>query len=309
MISIIIPMKNEAAGLSNLFERLLPILQNCRTDFEIIAINDGSTDQTLPMLLDLQKSLPCLRIADLSRNFGKEAALTAGLTLARGAAAIPLDADLQDQPDLIPQMIEKWQEGYETVLAVQKVRGADNFLKKSTAKGFYRIFNLFSDTHLIPNARDFRLLDRKVIDAFLALPERSRFNKGLFAWLGFKTYVIYFTTSERNTGKSKWGYKKLLRLALDGLTSFSSLPLKIWGYIGFLSAAVGLAYGIYIVMRTIVYGIDLPGYASMLTAILFFGGLNLIGIGVLGEYIARIFLETKQRPLYIIRDVHENQSQ
>jgi glycosyltransferase involved in cell wall biosynthesis len=306
-------MKNEANGFNLLFEKLLGVLECCKKTYqlpyEIVVINDGSTDNTLHLLLELQKSIPSLRVIDLSRNFGKEAALTAGLAFARGSAAIPIDADLQDQPELMIELIGKWLEGYETVVGVRKIRQSDPFFKRITAHLFYKIFNLFSDTKIIPHAGDFRLLDRKVINAFLALPERTRFNKGLFAWLGFYTYTIHFERLERAVGQSKWGYKKLFQFAMDGITSFSSVPLKIWGYIGIIVAAFSLMYAIFIVLRTLFLGIDIPGYASLIVVILFFGGINMMSVGILGEYMSRIFMESKQRPLYIVRSIYENSSE
>jgi len=305
MISIIIPMKNEVEGLPVLFAKLLPELERCGNPFEIIAVNDGSTDQTLAHLLELQKSIPNLRIVDLSRNFGKEAALTAGMAAARGDAAIPLDADLQDPVDLIQPMLAKWRQGYEMVIAARDDRSQDTFLKRQFSENFYRIFNLFSDTRLVPNAGDFRLFDRKIINAFLSLPERTRFNKGLFSWLGFRSCIITHTRAERAAGKSKWNYKKLFKFAVDGITSFSAAPLKIFSYVGFLTATCALLYGIYVIMDTLLHGNAVPGYPSLIALILFFGGLNMIGIGIMGEYVSRIFIETKQRPLYVIRDTYE----
>lgn len=305
MISIIIPMKNEAEGLGLLFSNLMPVLEGCQHTFEIIAVNDGSTDDTLPRLLEFQKTIPRLRIMDLSRNFGKEAALTAGMAAAQGVAAIPIDADLQDPTELIPQMIAKWEEGYEMVIAAHNDRSQDSFLKRLFSQNFYRIFNLFSNIHLIPNAGDFRLFDRKIINAFLSLPERTRFNKGLFAWLGFRWCIIPHVRPERAAGQSKWNYKKLFQFAVDGITSFSAVPLKMFGYIGFLTATCALLYGLFVIINTLLHGNPVPGYPSLIALILFFGGLNMIGIGILGEYVSRIFIETKQRPLYVIRDFYE----
>ncbi|MBS0349609.1 MAG: glycosyltransferase family 2 protein [Proteobacteria bacterium] len=305
MISIIIPMKNEADGLAILFENLLPDLKSLQKPFEIIIINDGSTDNTLQKLLAFQKTIPELRIVDFSRNFGKEAAVTAGMAMARGDAAIPIDADLQDPTYLIPAMVAKWEQGYEMVVTVRENRSSDSVAKRWFSSAFYHIFNLFSDIRLIPNAGDFRLFDRKLIDAFLSLPERTRFNKGLFSWLGFKSCLISHSRPERAVGKSKWNYRKLLRFAVDGITSFSAAPLKVFSYIGFLAATLAIIYGLYVVIHTLLYGNKVPGYPSLVVLILFFGGLNMIGIGIMGEYLSRIFIETKQRPLYIIRQLYE----
>ena len=300
-------MKNESEGLTILFSKLMPNLQKCGQPFEIIAVNDGSNDDTLVRLLEFQKTIPNLRIVDLSRNFGKEAALTAGLTAAKGNAAIPIDADLQDPAELIPEMVAKWRQGYEMVIAVHDDRSQDSVLKRWFSQTFYKIFNAFSNIRLIPNAGDFRLFDRKIIDAFLSLPERTRFNKGLFTWLGFRSCTITHSRPERAVGKSKWNYKKLFQFAVDGLTSFSPAPLKIFSIIGFLTATCALVYGLYVVIHTLIHGNAVPGYPSLVALILFFGGLNMIGIGILGEYVSRIFIETKQRPLYIVRQVYESQ--
>jgi polyisoprenyl-phosphate glycosyltransferase len=305
MISIIIPMKNEALGLGILFEKLLPDIRRGNLPYEIIAVNDGSTDDTLERLLEFQKTIPNLRVVDLSRNFGKEAALTAGMAAAKGDAAIPIDADLQDPTELIPQMIQKWQEGYEMVIAVRGDRSQDSLFKRVFSEGFYRLFNFFSDIHLIRNAGDYRLFDRKVIDAFLKLPERTRFNKGLFAWLGFRSCVISHSRPERAVGKTKWNYRKLFQFALDGLTSFSTTPLKIFSCTGFITAICALLYGAYVVVRTLLFGNPVAGYPSLVTLILLFGGLNMMAVGMLGEYVSRIFIETKQRPLYVIRNIYE----
>lgn len=305
MISIIIPMKNESAGLAVLFQKLLPDIERANLPYEIIVINDGSTDDTLERLLAYQKNIPNLRIIDFSRNFGKEAALTAGMAAARGDAAIPIDADLQDPTELIPQMISKWREGYEMVIATRTDRSGDSFFKRIFSQGFYRLFNFLSDTHLIRNAGDYRLFDRKVIDAFLTLPERTRFNKGLFAWLGFRSCLISHVRPERAVGKTKWNYRKLFRFAIDGLTSFSATPLKIFSAIGFITAGCALLYGIYVIINTLLFGNRVAGYPSLVVLILLFGGLNMIAVGMLGEYVSRIFIETKQRPLYVIRNTYE----
>ena len=305
-VSIVIPVYNEAAALEHLFEVLLPILHDLQHTFEIVIVNDGSHDDTLPLLLRRQVSLPELRIVDLSRNFGKEAALTAGLEHCRGACAITLDADLQDPPELIPQMIDKWQEGYETVVAVHAYRGSDSYLRRTSASWFYRLINAIAEIRFVAHAGDFRLLDRCAIDAFLALPERARFNKGLFAWIGFRTALIEHHRPERSAGGSRFNLRRLLSFAVDGITSFSTLPLRVWTYVGFSIALLSFCYGAFIVLRTLILGIDVPGYASLIVAIMFLGGINLLGIGVLGEYIGRIFLETKRRPLYVVRRIHES---
>jgi glycosyltransferase involved in cell wall biosynthesis len=270
-----------------------------------VIVNDGSGDDTLPHLLRLQAFLPQLRVIDLSRNFGKEAALTCGLRHCRGACAITLDADLQDPPELIPLMLRKWREGYETVVAVHADRVSDSFLRRTFAQGFYTVLNAVAEMRFVPNAGDFRLLDRAVIEAFLALPERTRYNKGLFAWVGFRQFLIEHQRPERAAGRSKFNFRRLLGLAMEGITSFSSFPLRLWTYIGMAIAGISFVYGAIIVLRTLTMGVDVPGYASLIVAVMFFGGINLVSVGVLGEYVARIFVESKQRPLYVVRRLHE----
>ncbi len=304
-VSLVIPVKNESAALDRLFDAVLPILAAATASHEIIVVDDGSGDDTLSRLLDWQRRCATLRVVELSRNFGKEAAVAAGLGHCRGRCAIVMDADLQDPPELIPRMLAKWREGYEMVVAVRSLRAEDAWSKRVSASWFYRIINAISDIEIPAHAGDFRLLDAAAIRAFLALPERARFNKGMFAWIGFRTCQIAHERPARRAGESKWGLGRLLVFALDGITSFSSFPLRIWSYLGFSVAGVSLAYGAYIVFRTLVRGIDVPGYASLFVAVMFLNGITLIGIGVLGEYVGRIFLESKRRPLFIVRRVHE----
>jgi glycosyltransferase involved in cell wall biosynthesis len=304
-LSLVIPLHNESAGLDHLFEVLLPIVQAAAARFELVMVNDGSSDDTLARLLQRQQTLPQLRVVDLSRNFGKEAALTAGLRHCRGACAITLDADLQDPPELIPQMLAKWRDGYETVVAVHADRGSDSVPRRLSSHLFYRLLNAVADMRFVPNAGDFRLLDRAVIEAFLSLPERTRFNKGLFAWVGFRQHLIEHERPLRHAGHSKFNYRRLFRLAMEGITSFSSFPLRLWSYVGVVVAGLSFLYGAFIILRTLVRGTDVPGYASLIVAVMFLGGINLLSIGVLGEYIGRIFMESKQRPLYVVRRLHE----
>ncbi len=304
-LSVVIPAHNESAGLERLFATLLPILAAASPGFEIVMVNDGSGDDTLARLLRLQDSIPQLRVIDLSRNFGKEAALTAGLWHCRGACAITIDADLQDPPELIPRMLEKWREGYETVVAVHAVRQTDSLSRRLLSRSFYFLLNAVSEMRFVPHAGDFRLLDRAVIEAFLALPERTRYNKGLFAWVGFRQHLIEHERPPRAAGQSNFNYRRLLGLAIEAITSFSSLPLRLWTWVGMVIAGISFIYGSFIVIRTLFLGNDVPGYASLIVAVMFFGGVNLLGIGVLGEYVGRIFTETKQRPLYVVRKLHE----
>lgn len=303
-VSLVIPMHNEAESLGHLFEVLLPIIRGAARSFEIVVVNDGSRDDTLDRLFAWQARLPQLVVIDLSRNFGKEAALTAGLQHCRGACAIALDADLQDPPELIVEMLARWREGYETVVAVHALRQSDPYVRRQLSRGFYRLLNAMSDMRFVPHAGDFRLLDRAVIEAFLALPERTRFNKGLFAWIGFRQYLIEHDRPARVAGQSTFNLRRLLHLATDGITSFSLFPLRLSMYVGLVIAALAFGYGSFIVLRTLIHGADVPGFASTIVAVMFFGGINLCGIGVLGAYVGRIFLESKQRPLYVIRRKH-----
>ncbi len=298
-------MMNEEPGLPALFESLMPICQKIGA-YEIIAVNDGSSDDTLDMLIQYQKHHRELAIIDFSRNFGKEAALIAGLAHCSGAVAITMDADLQHPPECIPEMLAKWHDGYEIVSAVRADRQVETFTKRLTANYFYKIFNKISEVKILPGEGDFRLLDRKAIDALLQLPERARFNKGLFNWIGFKLCHIHHPLRERNTGETKYNYRKLFRFAIDGFISFSNLPLKIWTHIGLMCSFIAIGYAVYVFVKTLVLGADVPGYPSIIIAIFFMGGLILSGIGILGEYISRVFEETKQRPLYIIRRFHRS---
>ncbi len=301
-ISIIVPFYNEGDGVERFYESLNPIIdQIAEIDFEVICVDDGSRDSTLNKLISMSDLDARFKIIELSRNFGKEAALTAGIDAAGGDAVIPIDADLQDPPSLIPKMIEKWQEGAEVVLARRADRASDSFAKRKTAEIFYRIHNLLSNVQIQENVGDFRLMDRVVVDAIKQLPENNRFMKGIFAWVGFKTVVIDYVRNPRVIGETKFSGWKLWNFALEGITSFSAVPLKFWLYVGIFGAFSTFIYGIFIVSKTLIYGIELPGYASILVAILFFGSIQLISLGVLGEYIGRIYMETKKRPIYIVR--------
>ncbi len=307
LISIICPMHDEEESVQPFLDQVLPVLTSLEHAFEVICINDGSRDDTLDLLLQARKRDPRIRVLDLSRNFGKEAALSCGLDHARGQAVIPMDADLQDPPELIREMVKMWQQGFEVVLAQRTDRSSDGFLKRKTAAWFYRLHNSISEPAIIPNVGDFRLMDRKVVDALKKLPERHRFMKGLFAWVGFRQAIIPYTREERKTGKSKFSGWKLWNFALDGITSFSTLPLRIWTYLGVAIAALSFSYGAFIVGRTLLFGRDMPGYPSLITVILFLGGVQLIGLGILGEYLGRIYSESKGRPIYIVRERYDDE--
>ncbi|AJI75196.1 glycosyl transferase 2 family protein [Francisella philomiragia subsp. philomiragia ATCC 25015] len=307
LTSIIIPVKDESEGIDHLFNRLMPILEQLPTKYELVFINDGSNDNTLDLLLEKQKSIPEIAVVDLSRNFGKEAALFAGFANCKGDAAISIDADLQDPPELILEMVEHWLNGYEVVTAVRENRDTDTSTKKHTAGLFYTVMNKISETKLTPNAGDYRLLNRAAINAFLELKEKVRFNKGLLTWIGFKEKIVYHAREERVAGQTKWNYWKLFKFSIDGITSFSRAPLEIWSYIGVFIALMSFVYGSIIILKSLFLGVDVKGYPSLVTFILFFSGLQMISIGMLGSYIGRIFIETKHRPLYIVREVHRSE--
>lgn len=275
-------------------------------NFEVVCVDDGSTDHTLASLILLAARDKRFRVVELSRNFGKEAALTAGIDATVGDAVIPIDSDLQDPPELIHSMLEQWRAGFEVVLARRIDRGSDSFMKRTTAGMFYRFHNRISHPKIPENVGDFRLMDRVAVDVLKSLPERQRFMKGLFAWVGFKSVTIDYVRNPRTAGTTKFSGWKLWNFALEGITSFSTAPLKFWVYIGAVGAVTTFLYGTYIVVRTLIHGIDVPGYASLLVAVLFFGSLQLMGIGVLGEYIGRIYMESKQRPLYVIRKTYNS---
>lgn len=302
IITIVTPFHNESAAISKYFNSLNSVITTLQDfSFEILCIDDGSTDDTLSQLIAHADQDPRIRVIELSRNFGKEAALSAGIDLARGAAVIPIDADLQDPPELIPLMIKSWLNGNDIVLARRTNRDSDSYFKRKTAEWFYQIHNNISQVKIPHNVGDFRLVDRSVIDALKRLPEGQRFMKGLFAWAGFKSGVIDYTRPERSAGTSKFPGIKLWNLALEGITSFSTAPLKIWTYLGAFSAAITFLYAAFILIRTLVYGIDVPGYASLMVVVLFFGSIQLISVGILGEYIGRTYMESKRRPVYLIR--------
>lgn len=301
-ISIVAPFFNEGDGVRLFYEAIRPMLDSMADiDFEVVCVDDGSRDDTLAKLILVSAQDERFLVIELSRNFGKEAALTAGIDASTGDAVIPIDADLQDPPELIPKMIGEWARGAEVVLARRVDRSSDSFLKRKTAEGFYRLHNRLSTIQIPENVGDFRLIDRVVVDALKQLPERHRFMKGLFAWVGFKTVTLDYARSPRVAGTTKFSGWKLWNFALEGITSFSAAPLKLWSYIGGIGALATVSYAIFVVARTLLYGVDVPGYASLLVAVLFFGSLQLIGLGMLGEYIGRIYIESKHRPLYLIR--------
>lgn len=299
-LSVVVPMYNEADGLDMFFARLQNILDQIGESYEVVCVNDGSSDDTGRLLAEAHRRDPRIRVVSLSRNFGKEAALTAGLDHARGAAIVPIDADLQDPPELIATFLEKWREGYDVVLGIRRRRNNDTWLKRRSAGMFYCVINKMSGIRIPANAGDFRLMDRRVVDALDELRENNRFMKGLFAWVGFRQCEVFYDRPERFAGTTKFNFWRLWNFALDGITGYSTLPLRIAGYLGLALAILAMIYGSYLVIRTMIFGIDVPGYASVMVAILFLGGAQLSVLGVLGEYLGRVYQETKKRPLYIV---------
>jgi glycosyltransferase involved in cell wall biosynthesis len=304
LLSVVVPVKDEERGIIPFVDRVSAILDKIAGDegWEILFIDDGSSDTTLAAIAAAHARDPRVRALSLSRNFGKEAALSAGLDHARGQAVIPMDVDMQDPPEVLPEMVAKWRDGYEMVFGVRQCRAADPLTKRLTSGLYYRAHNWLSADKIPENAGDFRLLDRKVVEVIRALPERNRFMKGLFAWAGFKQAAVEYDRPERNVGKTKFNYWKLWTLALDGLTSASTVPLRVWSYVGALVALFAIGYAGVIAARTLILGISVPGYASIMVSVLFLGGVQLFSLGVLGEYVGRILTETKQRPIYIVRD-------
>jgi glycosyltransferase involved in cell wall biosynthesis len=305
-LSWIVPVCNEAATIRPFLRALHDIpLQDLVSAIEIVFVNDGSTDGTLETVLAFQQTDSRIRAVDLTRNFGKEAALSAGLSAATGDVVVPIDVDLQDPPGLVPAMLEKWQEGYDVVVARRIDRSSDSWSKRVTANWFYLIHNSLAEPTLPENVGDFRLMDRIVVDALAQLPESRRFMKGLFAWVGFRTAVIDYVRGPRSAGTTKFTGWRLWNFALEGMTSFSTAPLRIWSYIGAAVAFFSFLYGCFIALHVFLRGVDTPGFASLFVAVTFLGGLQLLGIGVIGEYLGRTYIESKRRPVYLVRRIYE----
>jgi glycosyltransferase involved in cell wall biosynthesis len=307
LLSVIVPVKDEEEAIVPFVERVAAVLDGlsdaeARSGWEILFIDDGSEDSTMAAIRAVHGRDPRVHAISLSRNFGKEAALSAGLDHARGRVVVPIDVDLQDPPEVIGSMLAKWREGYEVVYGVRRNRATDSLPKRLTADLYYRAHNYLSSDKIPEHAGDFRLLDRSVVDVIRSMPERNRFMKGLFAWGGFRQAAVEYDRVQRQVGTTKFRYWKLWTLALDGITSASTMPLRIWSYIGLVIAFFALVYAVAVVVRTTLFGIDVPGYPSLMVAVLFFGGLQLISLGVLGEYVGRILVEAKQRPIYVVRD-------
>lgn len=301
-LTIVVPMFNESENLAPLLARLRPVLERCVASYEIVFVDDGSSDDTLLALRHAHLADERFRAVSFSRNFGKEIAIAAGLDHARGEAVVIMDADLQHPPEMIETFVERWREGYQNVYGQRVDRTADSAMRRMLTLRFYKLFASFGETALPPGAGDFRLLDAQAVEALRAMPERARFSKGLYAWIGYRSIGVPFEVAERAFGESKFSYRKLTRFALDGLMSFSTLPLMVWTYVGTLIAIGALAMAVYFIMQTITVGADVPGYASLIVSIMFFSGVQLMSLGILGEYVGRIFAEVKRRPLYLVAE-------
>jgi polyisoprenyl-phosphate glycosyltransferase len=302
LVSIVVPAYNEDEVILEFNRRLSLVRQDLSLPSEVIFVNDGSNDNTLGLLRALKAADPTIAIVDLSRNFGKEIALTAGLDHARGDAVVVIDADLQHPPELIPEFIARWQEEDADVVYGQHASWArESRTKKVTARGFYRVINALSGRIIPADASDFRILSRRAVDALAGVRERHRFMKGLFVWIGYRQVPMLYEPDLRFAGVSKWNYWKLWNFSIEGITSFSIAPLKIATYIGLLAATLAILYGFYMVIKTIIFGNPVPGYPSLFVMVLFLGGLQLIFLGIIGEYLGRTFNEVKQRPLYLVR--------
>ncbi|MEP6943750.1 MAG: glycosyltransferase family 2 protein [Betaproteobacteria bacterium] len=303
-VSVVVPVYDEAAVLPEFHRRLAATLDALDAAAEIIYVDDGSRDASAALLAGLHASDPRVAVIGLSRNFGKEVAMTAGIDHAQGDALIVIDADLQDPPELIGDMVRAWREGADVVLMRRAHRAQESWLKRSTSAAFYRVIGRLSAIDIPADVGDFRLLSRRAVQAFRRLPERNRFMKGLFAWIGFPTRELVYDRDGRFAGKSKWNYWKLWNFALEGITSFSAAPLKIASYVGFLTAVVAFTYGAFVIGKTLLYGDPVAGYPTLVVLVLFLGGLQLMALGIIGEYLARMFVEVKQRPLYLVARWH-----
>ena len=303
LISIVAPAYNEESGLAQFVRRVDAVMRGGALDYEIVFVNDGSTDGTLPVMQSLRAANPDITIVNLSRNFGKETAMTAGIAHAIGDAIVIIDTDLQDPPELIPEMIANWRAGYDVVYAQRIERAGETWMKRTTARLFYWSVKHMGPVPIPQNTGDFRLMSRRAAQALLRIPERHRFMKGLYAWIGFPQKAIPYRREARFAGRSKWNYWQLWNLAIEGITSFTIVPLKLATYLGFLIALTAFAYGLVMVIKVIVFGDEVRGFPTLLSVMLLLGGVQLIVLGFIGEYLGRIFDETKQRPLYLLESV------
>lgn len=306
LITILVPAYNEQEVLNLLYDRLQKLMdEQSKYNFEILFINDGSKDDTFKIMQNLRKKDKRVCYLNLSRNFGKETAMMAGLDYSKGDCVIIIDADLQDPPELIPEMLKYWEEGYDDVYAKRRSRKGESFMKKFTSKMYYKTLQSITNIEIQKDTGDFRLLDRRCVEALKSIRESQRYTKGLFSWIGYNKKEILYDRDPRAAGQTKWNYGKLINLSIDGLTSFTTAPLRWSALIGILISLAGFIYMLVIIFKTLVYGVDVPGYSSTMVVILFLGGIQLIFLGVIGEYLGRAFYETKGRPLYFIDRYNE----
>jgi len=301
-LSVVIPVHNESANIAPLCERLLPVLERIDPAWEAIFVDDGSRDETWSLVKDLSRREPRIGAVSFSRNFGKEIAIAAGLDHARGDAVVIMDADLQHPPEMIEAFVERWKQGYDMVYGQRTDRSDETRTRRGFAHLFYRWFSQFGEVGLPEGAGDFRLIDRKGVEVLKTLGEKARFSKGLYAWIGFKGTGVPFVVEERRFGATKWSFRKLVRFAFDGIAAFSTVPLRIWTYLGFVISFLSIASAVFFFIRTMLFGTDLPGFPSLIVSIMFFSGIQLMSLGVIGEYVGRIFAEVKRRPLYVVAE-------
>ena len=301
-LSVVVPVYNESANIEPLCDRLVPILERVAASWEVVFVDDGSEDDTLSAIRARNAAEPRIGAVSFSRNFGKEVAIAAGLDHARGRAVVIMDADLQHPPEVIERFVARWREGYVMVYGQRTSRADESAVKRGFARLFYRLFDSFTHMHLPEGAGDFRLIDARGVEVLRGLSERSRFSKGLYAWIGFKTIGIPFVVEERRHGATKWSFRTLFRFAFDGITAFSTVPLRVWTYLGGLISVLAIAAAAYFAVRTLLFGVDVAGYPSLIVSITFLGGVQLMSLGIIGEYIGRIFAEVKRRPLYVVAE-------
>ena len=306
LVTILVPAYNEEAVLSMLYDRLKALMDaNTAYNFEVLLVNDGSKDKTFSIMQELRAKDKRINYLNLSRNFGKETAMIAGLDYAKGDCVIIIDADLQDPPELIPEMLKYWEQGYDDVYAKRKSRKGETWLKKFTSKMYYKVLQSMTKVEIQKDTGDFRLLDRRCVEALKQIRESQRYTKGLFSWIGYNKKEILYDRDPRAAGQTKWNYKKLVDLSIDGITSFTTSPLRWSAILGILVSFAGFIYMLVIIIKTLINGVEVPGYASTMVVILFLGGIQLIFLGVIGEYLGRAFYETKGRPLYFIERYNE----
>ncbi len=303
LVSVVVPCYNEEESVPEFQKRLSTVFETLDYELEVIYVNDGSQDHTMETIYGLHARDPRIKIIDLSRNFGKEIAMTAGLDLAKGDAVVVIDADLQDPPELIPELIKEWRAGYDVAYAMRTQRDGDTVLKKTSAHVFYRVIQMMSRVQIPQDTGDFRLLSRRAVESLKLLREQHRYMKGLFAWIGYPQKAVPYQREARHAGGTKWNYWKLWNFALDGITGFTNLPLRISTYIGVLTALTGFSYAIFIVIKAIFWGDSARGFPSIIMIVTLLGGIQLIFLGIIGEYLGRMFDETKHRPLYLIKGI------